>query len=708
MVEFSSYSNPMDRGYRNKSASDDSTNDLDISVKDIGQSVPMGIAAANVQGVAAKIKSGASALEIGFPGAVRGQRQAQTPEMFGKDQRQAFKEIAEVNEVSLTTHASYGIMGLAGMDQQGNFSKEHRKLAVDEIKKAIEFAGDAARGGSVVVHTGEYQRPISEEDWAFKDPNDHSKGHRFLHYGEEAERAVIRVVDERTGQVMTQVKKNQRVARPVWLKATEENEGWHIVTRKNEILGHNPGDKVYIHKEDYLDYEGNPLDITERVPVYDSGSGRFKVKYNEWEDFVEEAKERNLINSKKAGMSLEEYKNNYYYKRDSNGNSFIEPEEAFLRATLETSEGHSRGWALNYSEHFEEHKKVLDKLLKARDFYKKLEETVPEDEKWKLKKEAHDSASRYVGNLVPSDYKNPSEIMEDAIKSIRKSMEFEHQSSASQQQQAEDSRETQNHITSAKKYALNESFKSYAEAGIYAMDTTRRKHVENNPIMITMENIFPESYGAHPDELKFLIENSRKEMAEQLMKQRGLSEKQAEEAAATHIKATLDTGHLNMWRKYWQNDPKKSMDKNDEDFKNWMLKKTGELAEKGMIGNVHLTDNYGYQDDHLSPGEGTAPVKDIVAVLKKNGYKGALTVEPGADASTDLGDFWGLMKTWKLFGSPVYGAHGPVGAGASSSPKAKWGDIQYSYFGQANPPYYVFGPYSPSQDWTLFSQVPLE
>jgi len=284
-------------------------------------------------------------------------------------------------------------------------------------------------------------------------------------------------------------------------------------------------------------------------------------------------------------------------------------------------------------------------------------------------------------------------------------MEFENQASVSQQQQAEDSRETQQHIMSARKYALNESYNSYAEAGMYALDQTRTKHL-SKPLVVTMENIFPESYGAHPDELKSLIQNSRKHMADLLVQQRGMSQSEAQKAASTHLKATLDTGHFNMWRKYWQNDPSKSMEQNDKEFHNWMLKKTEELAKDGLIGNVHLVDNFGYQDDHLSPGEGTTPVKEIVKILKKHGYEGALTVEPGADASTDLSDFHGLMKTWRLFGSPVYGAHGPVAR--TDRPKDSWTNIQYSYFGQTNPPFYVFGPYSPSQDWTLWSQVPME
>ena len=37
----------------------------------------------------------------------------------------------------------------------------------------------------------------------------------------EEERAIIRVVDDRTGQVIQQVRKNMEVARPIWLTAKE-------------------------------------------------------------------------------------------------------------------------------------------------------------------------------------------------------------------------------------------------------------------------------------------------------------------------------------------------------------------------------------------------------------------------------------------------------------------------------------------------------
>jgi len=60
------------------------------------------------------------------------------------------------------------------------------------------------------------------------------------------------------------------------------------------------------------------------------------------------------------------------------------------------------------------------------------------------------------------------------------------------------------------------------------------------------------------------------------------------------------------------------------------------------------------------------------------------------------------MKTWKMFGSPVYGS------GAGGAQRGSWGQVQHGYFGQTQPPYFTFGAYGPSEDWTLWSGVPLE
>jgi len=309
---------------------------------------------------------------------------------------------------------------------------------------------------------------------------------------------------------------------------------------------------------------------------------------------------------------------------------------------------------------------------------------------------------------------------------MRARIEYARQSSASQLQQAEDTSETKHHIVNPTKRFKLHGARMYAEAGLRAM---RRTKDPNNPVFLAIENIFPERFGGHPEELKWVIDEARNWFVKFLTKKEvpfglhekwrdtyegtlagksqfykpGMTKEEAQKLANTYIKATFDTGHANMWRKFWQIKPGQNIDEADKDFKQWYVKEFEKLAKGGYIGNIHLTDNFGFQDDHVAPGQGNAPIKEVMDTLKKYGYDKAITVEPGADASTDLSDFHGLMKTWRYLGSPVYG----IGMGPSQVPQT-WSDVHYSYFGQNKPPYFIFGAYAPSNDWTLWSQVPME
>ncbi len=408
----------------------------------------------------------------------------------------------------------------------------------------------------------------------------------------------------------------------------------------------------------------------------------------------------------------------------------------FLRATLETQEGHARGWALQYGQDVDRQLELLDKLKKAKEHYDKLDSSLSEDEKWKIMTQ-DGTLSRLTEGILPAETKHPSKIIEDSIKDAEKRLEFARQASASQEQQALDTKETKENLITPIKRLEQHGTRMYAEAAIHALQKTKDP---DNPVTITIENLFPERFGGHLEELKWVVKKSREKMVEMLtepeinlgvsrhpmkmdgdkmkeafsgnLKQEnpyymGISKEEAEKLAEQHIKVTLDTGHLNMWKKFWQNDPKKSQEENEREYKQWYLRQVESLAKEGMIGNVHLADNFGYQDDHLAPGQGNAPIKEVVEILKKYGYDKSYTVEPGADASTDQSDFHGLMKTWRHFGSSIYDV-GLGGAGSGFATHQSWGDVQNSYFGQNKPPYYVFGNYAPSNDWTMWSQVPLE
>ena len=713
----SGYYGPMDReyvghhqhGHGFPGSQSKSTTDVSMSIGDFGISMGLG-PIPNVQAMQAYIRPGAKKLEFVFSGTGKGQPGQQTPGMYGKRQREAFVEIGKVNKVDFTTHATFGVYGLAGMDQQGNFSKASKNFSLQEVKRAIEFAADVAFGGPVVVHTGEFQRPLIDSRWNQEDQKWKDK---FRMFDDEEGRTSFRVVDTRTGGVIEEARKNKRVPRPVWLTAKpgeeyEENGVKKKATGRSDEKGRALDENgIPI----YLDYFGKKVDPSDRVPRFSSEKQEFEIEQLGWEDLVQEAQvitERARIDYRKwknGQMTEKEFKDSPWYERlkdVTNENEIkVRPEEAYIIATLETNAAHSRGWALQYGGDFKEIVDNIKKLRKAEQFYEKIEASVDPEEKWKLKQQVRP----LLGSLIPEDAKYPTELIKEQLRDFERRLRYSKEASASQWSQAKQSEETQRYVQSAETYAFKESCDSYARAAMSAMRHTealRKKGTLKKPIAIAMENLFPEQYGAHPDELIDLVKGSRDRMAKMLKEEHGLNMEEAKKRAKDHITSTFDTGHMNMWRKYWVGDSKKSLEQNDRDFDKWAVEKFSQMIDAGIIGHVHLDDNYGYHDDHLAPGEGNAPIREMVKLLKEKGYKGELIVEPGADYTTDVSGFHSVMKTWQHFNAPAYGS----GSGISSS--ARWGQVQYGWFGQTQPPYFTFGGYGPSEDWQLWSQVPLE
>ncbi|HDM43563.1 MAG TPA: hypothetical protein ENG02_00005, partial [Candidatus Woesearchaeota archaeon] len=480
MVVFSSYVTPLDRDYGRPTTEDVSTNDVGIGVKDIGWGLPMGIGAVGLQDIAAKIRQGAGALEIQFPGAGAGQRTAQTPGMYGKEHRQALKELAEIAEVNLTTHSSFGIAGLSGMDRYGNFSPEYKKFALSEIKRAIDFAADVADGGPVVVHSGEFPRPISDEPWA-RDPKA-PDGYRFIAYKEEPESAVIGIVDKRTGRVFHQVRKGVEVATPKWKVA--ETDYTYVAEADYPRLGIRKGDLVHVKKGDYIDYWGRKVAPEDRVPDYDPETGRFKIEMKTWQDFVREAEEINKEKAAKLGRPLRY-------------DEMVLPEEVYIKSTLAVNEAHAKGWALEYARYFDRYVNELRKLEKAYALWKEIEEKTPPEKRYKLAIGPARSELERLG-IVPEEKKLPTELIEEQMRLIKREIEHAREASTAQEQQAKDAEMMRKYAESSRKYALRESYEGYAEAGIAAWEATRRKKTKR-PIVIAIENLYPENYGGHPE-----------------------------------------------------------------------------------------------------------------------------------------------------------------------------------------------------------------
>ncbi|MBI2131011.1 hypothetical protein HYU10_04545, partial [Candidatus Woesearchaeota archaeon] len=610
-------------GHRDHEESHGEYHGAELGIKDIGMSVPMGISAANVAGIYSKIRMGAGNIEIQFPGYRSGQRNAQTPEMLGEDQRQAIRELSLANEVKFNTHASFGLMGLMGRDERGNFSIYNATQDLFELKRAIDFQADLG-GGSVVIHSGEFERPMTDmylddESGRTNLARDQSGRLLFKQAHTQELDAKFELLDDRTSQKMETVQKDRLVAVPVWL--TEKKGRWGV---------DQDGNKVYINEGDYIDYEQKKIKLQNiydarkgRVPVFDPDSNRFRTELKSFEYFRSEAEKWNRWFER-----VNERKPNYYEKRY--------PEESFLHATLETQEGHARGWALQYAQETGRWIKVINKLEDMKRYYDEIDKSIPESEKWKIMRQDPEF-SQMTRGLLPSETKHPVDIIKDEIDQARIRLEFARQASASQEQQAEDTKETKSHLITPIKRLERQGIRLYAEAGLHAMRKTKDPE---SPVFVSVEHIFPERFGGHIEELKWIIKKARERMVEMLTEPTipygtslsptevtaekvrepdkyfrqpnpyfmGISKDEASKLAERHIKATIDTGHINLWRKYWQDDPRKSKEQNDMAFNKWITGQIESIAQEGMVGNVHLADNYGYQDDHLAPGQGNSPV----------------------------------------------------------------------------------------------------
>ena len=443
-------------------------------------------------------------------GAGKGSAQGHTPEYYGKLQRQALLEMQKANEYNFTTHATVGVYGLAGMDQQGNFSKQNKETALNEIQRAIHFAADVAQGGPVVVHTGEFYRPLVDADW--------NEGNKFKMYAGEEERASFRVVDSRTGGVIQEARKNRKVARPIWNTAEQGIEFTDFDGKKRTANSEFDEKGRLI----YLDPFGNRIHDEHRVPQFDSEKGQFKIQQMGWDELEKESKQMTLRAKEvwkdwKAGkLSEDEFQKSYWVRfkeANSEDEIKIKPEEAYIISTLETNAANSRGWAYYYGADFDERVDNIKKLRKAQDFYQKIEEATDEEEKWRLKRDA----GRQFGDLVPPESKFPTEIIKRLLRAEEAHLKQNQEGSASQWAQAAEAEETIRHVESAEHYALKEAFDAYARAGISAMEQSKRLEKEGKlkkPVAVAMENLFPESFGSHPDELITLVEGGRKKMAD--------------------------------------------------------------------------------------------------------------------------------------------------------------------------------------------------
>ena len=449
-----------------------------------------------------RLREGASKVELAFMGAGKGNKQAFTPESIGKVERRALKDLAKINEAEVTTHATTSVMGFSGLTNEG-FSEKARYMALKEIAKAIDFAGEATNGGAVVVHTGEFPRNLEESEIEVKNgkliPKFLSMPMSITNENIEEELAKDRVVyfvDEKTGQVS-----GVKMDTPIEIPEVEEM-----------TIPVNGGEKLSLQK-----WKEKKNGMKVKVPVI-----KEKPLYEIWKEAVEKYKDKIEKGELRPEGALM-----LYIKQD----------------VLKGYEAESQ----RFLKQIEKAKEKLNRLLEEREHLLKMKEKFEKEGKKDVWERMYVEESE--GPLLPPKAIHKLDAIEKQIEETVHEIKWMDDYATRYGMSKENALKELKRKTSLRDFALEKSADTIARAGIMALEKTKqmkKKEPDFKPLFIAPENLFPDTYGSHPDELATIIEKSRKKMKEYLVKMKKMNPKEAEKYAKQHIKATLDIGHLNL------------------------------------------------------------------------------------------------------------------------------------------------------------------
>ncbi|RZD32257.1 MAG: hypothetical protein CXT77_00605 [uncultured DHVE6 group euryarchaeote] len=607
-----------------------------------------------LQSIQARIKQGATAVELGFIGTGKGSagQGAFTPGTVGVPEREAIRDVAKVNDVTISSvHASMKIQGLAGFGSQG-FNEAKRAQDMEEVKRTIDFAGDVTDGGAIVVHTGEFPYSVREKHGKTPFKTKEGKPIEFTEGYSIAQQSPRYLVDMNSGKIMSTITPDFKTA------GLERKDGKWIQKPKNY------DDFVKIAQENIANKEQNMEHKKEYMKRWRKRTNDKKFTDNDYDKQFTDFDYKNTYGD--PGWVALQWQNDQGVTQDTASQKY-------------------------YENRYEDGKKNLN-LLKA-----------------KLK--ANETLYKKDGVLVPgSQAERVIEDIKHQIIRFKRDIETDEQLLKRHEMNDAQRWEQLDNIRPIEVYGINKTSESIAELAIDAAGTTRDKNLKN-PLFVAPENLWDGNYGAHPEDLRKIIVDSRKKVVEFMTKdkikmngkeidnpfrekvKKALghipSESEAKKLAENHIKATFDIGHANIWKKYFSGDEK--------EFNSWLGHEVDKLTKDKIIGHVHVSDNFGYNDEHLPPGYGNAPIKEFLAHMQESGFEKEFIVEP---AHHDVG---ALISGMEHLNMPVYRINNQTEA---------WTSPTRSYFGQTYVPGFVTPAYLPSatgeQGPMVWSGLPLE
>jgi len=556
------------------------------------------------------------------------------------------KEVREaLKEVALASQVNIaGVELPTGLNNLAGFDYQQLVFSDEKRRQSLEEVKDAIRFAADVGRGG----GVDIVSWEFPRGVNEADWNKPKKEGAPETKTFIQEGEQRIG----------------WL--VDDRNGRTVQFRKDEIQ------HIPFRKDTFKQ-------LTPEKAEYERAE-ELKLNAFEWADFENWAKHNQKVNQEE--------------KRTGENKLPEKPEEIYIEVQLKGQIKSLEGWKATYLDRAEE---IQSKLDTAR---KQETEAPPE-----LKKEAGQTVTKLEAQY--NDFLN---------------------SAYGQAQQAQELKERIKHLRPIEDYALKRSTRTYAEAGIEAMRTYeagKEKGTVTKTLHVGPEIGWPGYYGSHPDEFIKLVKESRKEMINLLTSPtmkvpdpvRGekevknpywdpkVNKDQAKELADKHIKGLFDTSHMGMWLAHFKPEEDKKTGKMEtedqriERFGKWYKEQVEKIAKENVVGGIQLVDSMSAAHGHLPPGQGIFPVKEAAKIFKDAGFSGFLVSEGHEEEKFGEGRI--RMKTWQMAGAAV-------GAGYFSGPPLSWGRVQSGYFGKTYSPMFMFGGYSPSNEFKLWSEVPLE
>ena len=488
------------------------------------------------------------------------------------------KRLAELTGSKASLHAPIQDLDLAGFTQQG-WNDFERKENIEKLKSVIDRAHLLDNKGNIpiTVHAGGFPAQKWKKEGLHGEWEDES-GHQSYVINEGKSEAIdtrseMIIVNQDTGQM-------QGVKYDTKEYITGEKQAWTPERRMNNL--------------NQTSWDHEQLQLLQMKKDFNQVLDRFNALYKEETDALEAAKKKKLLTDtevRRLAQLEQEQKNMEQYREEIHSQTRSMAEEMYSRF----NKYGSKAEAMNPQEemlqkNFKENMKIISQEQKNID-----------ELKAKAKKLSDEFRSaRESRNL---------ERIEDVNKKfgkVRMELDDAYYNQTELLVRNFENMPAPNTWVAADDFAKEKVSDSVAEAALHAY----KEYGEKAPI-ISMENVYPEFTLSRADSLRDAIEKSRDKFAKGLVSNKELkvSEKKAKEIAEKLIGVTWDVGHIYMLRKHGYT---------DEDIR----KEAKKIAK--YVKHVHLTDNFGFEDSHLPPGEGSVNIKEQLEEIKKALSKGDL------------------------------------------------------------------------------------